>query len=311
MRRYGLPRLAFSGRAEIQMGKQANSFTRRRFLETTIAGSIPIVFSGGSNLPINATSQETCSSPFLGWDQRRLSHAVLHHVGRELGQVYNVLQSRRAARANDVRSVMVNMRLLFTHLHEIRLIQVLEQKINECPQKILDFAPQHEHLTAMRDALASVGVNVSLDQLRQGLTIPYEDRIEVLSRVRRFGILRFVKRGLGALNAVAKKLDRQTSEMMDANSLTNLLADCDPPPCADIRICICGVDCPPEDEEICREAALQEACQALRELNLINAVIAAAATLAGFFFSPFFLIAAEFGLAAAIGEYFYYQYCER
>ena len=220
--------------------------------------------------------------------------------GRELGWVYNSIQSRGSAIANEVKSVIASMRLLFTHLNEIRLTRVLEQQMRECRQEILDFVPQEEHLRVIQDRLVAFRVSVPLEQLRQILTVPFERKARVLSDVEIFGINHFVRRALGALNLVAVRLEGPRTIKVGIEP-----QDCPPEP-GDTCICVCGVDCPPWYDPYCR---LGDPCFALREALNIMAIMAAAYGVAALFFLPAAVIAAELVLFIAIGEYLYDQMC--
>jgi hypothetical protein len=202
-----------------------NSVTRRKLLQVTVAGSMPFVFGGLSNLSIVSAGQSSCSSRLREWDQSRLSNAVLDHVADDLSRVRGSILSRGSKTASDVRTVASNASLLFNHFQEVGLNPVLEQYMRECPQAVLNFVPQQEQLRSMQDFLAAHSVSVSLDQLRGGFSLPLERKSRGLSEIQRVGIQGFANRLAESLNQLANSLEQQTSGMMKVRYVRTLRQD--------------------------------------------------------------------------------------
>jgi len=208
----------------------------------------------------------------LEWDQRRLSNAVLDHVTAELGSVGRSVVSRGSKTASDVRAVATNMRLLFNHFEEVQLAPVLEQSMRECPLEVLNFAPQEKHLRSIQDLMASQGLSVPLERLREVFSAPYEGKVRALSEIQRIGILGFINRGLGILNQLANDLEQQSSRTMKVRSVRVLQDD----PLHDALQILCGglelidsllwIGCALIDGPFCVAAALLAALIAILHL---------------------------------------------
>jgi hypothetical protein len=254
------------------MTTAANSFTRRRFLETTIVGSIPVVFSGTGNLTPLAADQGSCLSRLPNWNQDQLSNAVLNHVGGELARVYNAIESRRSATASEVRAVSTNLRLLAGHLDEIRLTHAVDQQIRGCRQEILDFVPSDEHLRTVSEHLTALGVPLSSRRLREMWSLPYEKKLKSISQLERRGIRGLTNQAVTWLNELASQLEPRGSS---TNAVTS------------VRIALV------------RNQNFEQ-CEALLEASEDYAILGAAFVLAGAIAPPLVILGGIFVATAAV-----------
>lgn len=201
-----------------------------------------MVFAGLSGIP--PTRQGSGSEKLKGVGSKELSQAVLDHVGSELVRIYQTMRTRGSVKADDVRAVAANMRLLFAHFEEVGFNAALEQYMKGHSQEVLDFIPQDAHLQEIHARLIALGIPVSRGWLRQRLSIAREKKVHLLARIERFGIQGLIKGGIGVLNRFATVLEQRDSGKIRVRYVF-VSQDCPPEP-GGTCICVCGVDCPPD-----------------------------------------------------------------
>lgn len=238
-------------------GSAMGGISRRRFLESTIVGSVPAVFAGIGGVPM---TRPGVSLGELG-SQKQLSHAIVDHVGSELARVYHAIRTRGSVRADDVRAIAANMRLLCAHLEEVGLNAAIEQYARESAQEALSFVPQEEHLREIHARLTALGIPVSRQWLQRRLALSQERKAHLLSQIERFGIRGVIKGGIGILNRFAARLEQQSGGRIKV-AYVFASQDCPAEP-GGTCICVCDVDCPPDYCANPEQEAAEFLCDAL------------------------------------------------
>lgn len=196
--------------------RERNLLTRRSFIEATFVGSIPLVVSSITNPQSPVAKQSHCSSRQREWDHRGLSNTILNHVGSEFARIYNTIQDRGSVRAEEIRTVALNMELLFGHFQETGLNSALVRQMHACQQELLDFMPQEEHIRAIQNKLASFGIAIGKEWLLERLSLAHDKRLWAISQIEARGIHGFANPTIAALRRMAKRLEKQESNSVGA-----------------------------------------------------------------------------------------------
>jgi hypothetical protein len=149
------------------------------------------------------------------------------------------------------------MELLVGHFQEAGLNSALERQTRACQQELLDFVPQEKHLRSIQDQMASFGVAIGRERLREMLSLPYDKKLSAISQVETRGVHGSANRTIAALRLAAKRLEQHESSSIGVPVGLEELTD--------------------EDDQSTRE----QICKALNEALAFLAFVAACCAVLG------------------------------